>query len=96
MKPKSPSHTEEAEVIALKALGFLAGEPERLERFMSLSGLTLAAIRKSAADPAFLAGVLDHVLSDQTLLLTFAENCGLAPSDVQRTRRKLPGASLDF
>ncbi|MCB1434383.1 MAG: DUF3572 family protein, partial [Alphaproteobacteria bacterium] len=41
-------------------------------------------------------GVLDHVLSDQTLLLTFAENCGLAPSDVQKTRRKLPGASLDF
>ena len=96
MKPELPSHTEEAEVIALKALGFLAGEPERLERFMSLSGLTLAAIRKSAADPAFLAGVLDHLLSDQTLLLTFVENCGFSPSDVQMSRQRLPGASLDF
>lgn len=94
--PESPSHTEEAEVIALKALGFLVSEPERLERFMRLSGLTLPVIRQSASDPGFLAGVLDHLLSDQTLLLTFAENNDLAPAVVQISRQRLPGPSRDF
>ena len=92
----SPESSEEAEIIALKVLGFLAGEPERLQRFMDLSGLDVAAIRASAADPAFLGALLDHVLSDQTLLLIFAEENGLKPERIVQLRRKLPGAALDF
>ena len=38
MRPKTPDSTEEAEITALKALGFLAADPERLSRFMDLSG----------------------------------------------------------
>lgn len=96
MRPKPTENTEEAEVIALKALGFLASEPERLQRFVDLSGLSLEAIRAGAADPAFLGGILDHLLADQTLLLIFAEEHGLKPERVAVLRRKLPGAALDF
>jgi hypothetical protein len=96
MPASPPPRNEEAEVIALKALGFLASDQERLERFMSLSGLTLSVIRQTASDPGFLAGVLDHLLADQTLLLAFAENAGLTPNDIQKYRRQLPGANLDF
>jgi len=89
-------NTAAAEVIALKALGFLASEPERLERFMALSGLSPEAIRKQASEPQFLAGVLDHVLADQTLLLLFAEAEDMAPEAAARARLQLPGASSDF
>lgn len=96
MRPKTPQNREEAEVAALKALGFLAADPERLQCFMDLSGLDIAAIRASAAQPAFLAGLLDHLLSDESLLLIFAEEHGLRPERIQELRRKLPGASFDF
>ena len=96
MRPKSPENNEEAEVTALKALGFLAAEPERLSRFMDLAGLDVAAIRASATDPAFLGGVLDHLLADESLLLIFAEEQALRPTRIAELRRKLPGAPRDF
>ena len=97
MKRQSAAeNTEEAEVIALHALGFIASDPERLQRFIDLSGLNLQAIRAGAADTAFLGGILDHLLADQTLLLIFAAEHGLKPESVTRLRRKLPGAALDF
>jgi hypothetical protein len=96
MRPKSPDSTEEAEVLALKALVFLAAEPDRLSRFMELSGLGLDTIRASAGDPAFLGGLLDHMLADQSLLLIFAEEHGLKPDRIGQLRRKLPGAHIDF
>lgn len=89
-------NSEHAEVIALKALGFLASDPERMERFMALSGLTVEAIRRDAAKPAFLGGLLDHILADQTLLMMFAESEGIAPGSIESLRRRLPGAPRDF
>jgi hypothetical protein len=96
MRPKTTDSHEDAEVTALKALGFLAAEPERLTRFMELSGLDLQAIRSLAGDPALLGGVLDHLMADQSLLLIFAEEHGLKPEHIGQLRRKLPGAALDF
>lgn len=87
---------QDAEVIALKALGFLASDEDRMSRFMGLTGLTPQAIRKHAGEPSFLGGVLDHVLADQTLLLVFAEGEGVSPDVVVKARRKLPGASVDI
>ncbi len=37
--------------MALKALSFLAADPERFERFIALSGLDQQAIRKAAREP---------------------------------------------
>jgi len=98
MKHNNLHSAQDAEVIALKALGFLASEPERLRRFMDLSGLSLDAIRAGAGkgDAGFLAGVLDHLLGDQTLLLLFAEAEGVTPDHIGRLRRHLPGAPDDF
>lgn len=96
MRPKSQNHSEEAEFIAIKALGFLAVEPERLQRFMDLSGLDVAAIRAGASEPAFLGGILDHVLGDESLLLIFAEEQQMRPERIAELRRKLPGAAVDF
>lgn len=91
MMKTAPPPAASAEIIALKALGFLAEEPDRLQRFMELSGLNPEVIRRDAGEPAFLAGVLDHLLADQTLLLMFTEAAGLTPAEVERGRNRLPG-----
>ena len=96
MRPKTKNHSEEAEIVALNALGFLAADSERLQRFMDLSGLDVDAIRAGAASPAFLGGILDHLLTDESLLLVFAEEQQLRPERIAELRRKLPGASVDF
>jgi hypothetical protein len=95
-RPKSPPSSEEAEVLAIQALGFLATDAERLQRFLDLSGLTPEAIRQNAANPGFLGSILDYLLADETLLLIFAEENGLKPERVAHLRRKLPGAPVDF
>ena len=64
MAKAGPINRESAENLAISALAFLAADPERLGRFLSLTGIGPEAIRKSAREPAFLAGVLDHVVSD--------------------------------
>lgn len=96
MQERKPASSQDSEVIALKALVFLATDAERLDRFLGLTGLTYDVIRRQAADPAFLAGVLDHLLSDQTLLFLFAESEGLAPAQVERARGRLPGSRHDL
>lgn len=96
MRPKTKDNSEEAEILALNALGFLAADGERLQRFIDLSGLDIAAIRAGAANPAFLGGILDHLLADESLLLVFAEEQQVRPERIADLRRKLPGASVDF
>mgnify|MGYP003701637207 CR=1 FL=1 len=43
------------------------------------------------ADPAFLAGVLDHVAGDEALLLAVAEHAGVTPQDVEHAQAVLSG-----
>jgi hypothetical protein len=78
LKPPKLSR-EEAEVIALKALGFLANDMARLERFLALSGVSPQGIRQAAESPQFLAGLLQHLLTDESLLLTFTAEQDLDP-----------------
>jgi hypothetical protein len=70
---------EEAEIIALKALAFLANDTDRLGRFLALSGVSPGDVRAAAADRHFLAGVLNHLLQDESLLLTFTADEDLDP-----------------
>ncbi len=80
---------EEAEAVAINAVGFLAGDPERIERFVALTGLGPAEIPNMLADQAFLSGVLDHLLADETLLFLFCEHTGIAPETPAAARMRL-------
>ncbi len=88
--PRSVSH-ETAESVAIQALTFLGESPERMARFLALSGLAPERIRIAAAEPGFLAGVLDHVMGDEALLRAFADACGIDPAEVGRARERLAG-----
>jgi hypothetical protein len=91
MKAPSPAAREAAEMLAIQALGFIAAEPERLEAFLGATGLTLDRLRESATEPDFLAGVLEHMLADESLLLAFAESAAIDPAAVARARNALGG-----
>ena len=80
-----------AEGLAVAALGFIAAEPERLGRFLALSGIGPDSIRVAAREPQFLAGVLDHITSDERLLLVFATENNIDPEAVMRARDVLAG-----
>ncbi len=82
---------EAAEALAVQALGFLAGDDERLERFLSLSGIDPTEVRAAAGHPGFLAGVLDHIMSDEAMLVAFAEQVGLAPAEIAKAHSALTG-----
>ena len=79
----------EAEAIAVSALATLAGDPERLSRFLDLTGLRPDTIRQAAASPRFLAAVLDHVAGDEALLIETAAGMGVAPERLARARQIL-------
>ena len=78
-----------AESLAIEALSFLAGEPERISRFLTISGLEAQNLREAAAEPGFLGGVLAYLTEDESLLLAFAANAGLKPEAVMRAREVL-------
>jgi hypothetical protein len=77
---------EMAETLAIQALAFIAEDPERLASFLGASGIDPAGIRGAAREPRFLAGVLEHMLGDETLLLAFADSAGIDPALVARAR----------
>jgi hypothetical protein len=86
---------ESAEALAIAALTFLADDSERLGVFLALSGLGPESLRAAAGEPHFLAGVLDHLVSNERLLLDFAEHQGVDPFDVTRARQALSGTRQD-
>ena len=79
------------EALAIDALGFLAEDTERLTRFLSLTGLEPGNLRAAAQEPHFLGSVLDHLMSDEALLLAFCADRRLPPDAMVRARQRLPG-----
>ena len=65
--------SDEAEIIALKGLGFLVSSPDRASRFLKLTGLQPADLRAKTGEREFLAGVVEHLLADESLLIVFAQ-----------------------
>jgi len=82
---------EAAETLAIQALGFIAEDPSALGRFLDTSGIAVTQIRTAAGEPGFLAGVLEHMLGDENLLLAFARTAGIDPAEVARAASALGG-----
>ncbi len=80
-----------AQAVALSALVFLLEDSERTSRFLSVTGLEGAELAQRIQDPAFLGGVLDFILADETLLVAVAGAAGVRPDRVAGLRRCLPG-----
>jgi hypothetical protein len=86
MKKSSQPSREAAEMLAVQALAFIAEEPERLGLFVSATGIAPERIRDAAHEPDFLAGVLEHMLGEENLLMAFANSAGIDPAAIGLAR----------
>ena len=84
----------EAEDLAVRALTFLAGDDDRLRRFLDLSGLEAGGVRTAAASPDFLAGVLDYIVADENLLLAMSASAGEPPERIAAAQKILSPSEL--
>ncbi len=88
---KSRLSRDEAEILALRALAWIAAEPERLEGFLALTGAEPESLRQAARDPEALGGALDWLLADESALMAFCAESRLSPETPMAARRMLPG-----
>ncbi|MCC0804751.1 DUF3572 family protein [Methylobacterium sp. W2] len=97
-KRKSDRPEESAEHLAILVLGWLAEEGDRLLPFMASSGLTPDTVRESATDPAFLSAVLDHVMSNEAVLIACATALDVKPERIAAAWRRLgpPDPDAEF
>jgi hypothetical protein len=88
---RKPVHNprEVAEIVAVQALSFVAGDPERLGLFLAETGIGPETLRSAAADPQFLASVLDFVLRDDATVRAFAAASKLHPTNIAAARQAL-------
>lgn len=82
---------QQAEVIAIQALGWLAANDELFPVFLGATGADAATVRNRAQDPDFLGSVLDFLTMDDAWVMAFCHNAGLAYDRPLAARRALPG-----
>jgi hypothetical protein len=80
-----------AEVIGIRALGWVAADPDRLGAFLAASGAAPGDLAGAAEDAGFLCSVLDFVLQADDMVLAFAASEGLAPTEPMVARSVLAG-----
>ena len=77
--------------IAIAILGWLAGEPDLLGRFMAITGADTTTLRSMAGDPGFMAGLVDFLMSHEPTLLAFCAATDIKPEEVVRAHQMLSG-----
>jgi hypothetical protein len=81
--------TNDAEAVALNALGWTLADDGRAQRLLALTGLTPESLRARIGDPALLAAVLRFLEAHEPDLVACAEFLGLTPLQLVETRRKI-------
>ncbi len=96
LKPtKERLDAERAETIAAEGLAFLAEDPSRLVRFMRDTGIGPDELRAAAGSRDTAIAVLEHLLSDESMLLVFTSEKGLQPEIAARALQLLQGPGFD-
>ena len=72
---------EQAEAIAVRALQFLADDAERLNLFLTTTGLQSDTLRQAATSERFLVSVMDYLTGDDALIVQFCEQAQIDPQD---------------
>ena len=84
--------SEQAEGIAIRALGWLAGNEDLCPVFLGSTGAAAEDLRALARDAAFLASVLEFVTMDDAWVVAFCDANNLEYDAPLRARHALPGA----
>ena len=83
--------------LAVDVLGWMVADEDRLFPFLNATGLSPEDVRASLSDPAFLVGVLDHVMGNEPVLLACAQGLDIKPERIAAAWRRLsPQQSDEF
>lgn len=82
---------EKAEVLALRALAWLADDSDLCGIFLGAGGLEARDLRARAGDPELLASVLDFLLMEDRWVIAFCDAAGYGYDDLRAARAALPG-----
>jgi len=85
---------EQAETVAIQALGWLAGEEDLLGVFLGATGADINELKQMAGNPEFLGSVLDFILMDDSHVLGFCAASGLPNEVPMQARQSLPGGDV--
>ena len=88
---KDTAAQQDAEATAVAILGWLAGEPDLISRFLALTGVAPSEVRNAVNDPGFLAGLVDFLMSHEPTLLAFSAATGIKPEAVVEAHAILSG-----
>ena len=91
-----PMSDERASEIGVAALGYLADQPEGLSRFLELSGISLPQLLQDAETPLIQSALLEHLLQEESLLLAFTSDRGLASEEVANAAAWLGGYERSY
>ena len=81
--------TPDAAALALRALVWTLGEPDRAQRLLDVTGLDPTDLRERAGEPAVLAAVLGFLEAHQPDLLACAEELEVAPEALVAAHEEL-------
>jgi len=82
---------DQAQILGLQSLAWLAAEDGLFDAFLASSGGDAAQVRAAAEDPAMLASVLDFILQSDDWVISCAEATGVAPEALMTARLVLGG-----
>jgi hypothetical protein len=91
MGTNRPFEQEVAETEALTMLTWLAGQEDVFTAFLAASGATVADIATKAGQPAFLASVVDFLMTEDAHVIAWATATGRKPESAMQIRAGLPG-----
>ena len=81
--------TNDAAVLALRALAATLGDERWAQRFLSLSGIDPPDLRQRASEPDVLAALLRFLESHEPDLVMVADEVGVKPETLVAARREL-------
>ena len=90
-KPRLP----ETGTLVAEILTFLGDDPERIGRFLALSGLDVGDLRRVCVTAVFAESLLDHLCAQESLLVAFAETKGYDPASLEAVRQSLAPPPLE-
>ena len=82
---------ENAEVIGLQALGWLASNEDLLPSFLGATGASEGDMREKVGDPLFLGAVLDFLMMDDAWVMQFCDSINMPYERIMQARAALPG-----
>ncbi|MBM1634167.1 DUF3572 domain-containing protein [Sulfitobacter mediterraneus] len=82
-----------AEILALRALAWLAANDDLLTTFLGSTGASEADLRERAGDPVFLGAVLDFLMMDDAWVIGFCDSAAIPYDQLMQARMALPGGA---